>query len=624
MHCIHEHDHTPAYIQQLCALKARLAILKEKYEELKENEEQSSQASEETDTAKQIEELLNTIISGLVSENEFEEYKKQQAKKGYLTEIDPIYITEEELKEILKNLFISNDYPEYKKWLFDILKDYIKLSDVNLKISEYLQEHDITQFVDIQRLVDEINNLIDKYYTKDQIDNKISTTKNELITLINSGKTITKDQFGYAPAVTENTSNSYLIGTLTLPSNTYRLYGKDNTGSSGGPGSYDDTNIRSIISNLQAQLNDIKEGNKTDIERTVKEIIYQFEWLKENVDWGEVFHTSGWNEGFNAYLQTVGLISPDGSVGQWTALKQSFDELSAQVTAIKQSIGENGELDFETLQNNLKSYVDVTTGNAVVNAVSKYALTDKDGYVLNWFASGFESQASRGGSFSQLYSTTERAVSALRTDVDDIKANAILAAQFDERVAGVIASATVSRAILDLIGDSVTITADSLNMVSRNPQNTGVIKFVYDTNGFPEMSVKADDDDAEDELSFGIITTPSISASNITPTGQYSKSASLFFADGSARLANGNLWWDDQGLLHLQYADIRDSRFENIDTSDFEAQSVKISANVFQNNVWNTGMYLYNPNTPTAYKWHRVVVDQNGFLRVDMDSQGDL
>lgn len=626
MHCIHEHDHTPAYIQQLCALKARLAILKEKYEELKENEEQSSQASEETDAAKQIEDLLNTIISGLVSENEFEEYKKQQSKKGYLTEIDPIYITEQELKEILNSIFLGDSEPRYKKWIFDAIKDYVKKGDMSTYIAEYLRGHDVTQYIDVDRLVNQINNLFNNYYTKAEVDTKINTAKREINDTIAQGGSITRDQFGYTPAIQANNPNSYLIGTLKLANDEYRLYGKDIIGSSGDQsGNYDDSNIRSIIEDLRTRLNNIQTVTKEQIQNEVTYILNTFDWLRSNVDWGEVFHTSGWNQQFNAYMQSVGLVSADGTSATWSNLKQKYDEISAEVQAIRQSMNPDGTINYEMLQSALETYVDTKVGAAVVNAVSRYARTDANGNVLDWLASGFTSQATSTSSFAQMYSAMDGRVAAVQTEVTALKSTAILAAEFENRVAGVVATAVKEQSVLDLIADHIDLIADEVHVVSPNGQNEGVIDLAIDPqHGYPEIRVKASIEDPDDELIFGVLTDDSIHAGNITSNSLYGRSTSLFCGDGSARLANGNLWWDDQGLLHLQYADIRDSRFENVDTSDFKAQSVKISANVFQNNVWNTGMYLYNPNTPTAYKWHRVVVDQNGFLRVDMDSQGDL
>lgn len=179
MHCIHEHDHTPAYIQQLCALKAKLEVLKKKYEELKE-EQQSSEDSQNQDENKDIEDLINALTGDLANQDDLDEIIKIINSKKWLSDIPDYYVTENEVKEILAN---------------------------------YYQNHKID--VDLSN-----------YYTKAYIDGIVSKLNSDISSVGSNG--YKESDFGYtADSTTSQDSTKYKIGDIKLAGYTYPIYGKD-------------------------------------------------------------------------------------------------------------------------------------------------------------------------------------------------------------------------------------------------------------------------------------------------------------------------------------------------------------------------------------------------------------
>ena len=60
--------------------------------------------------------------------------------------------------------------------------------------------------------------------------------------------------------------------------------------------------LRGLIDGLRSDLNGIHQLSEEEITHMLEDILSQSEWLKQHVDFGELFHLSDWYDDLNAYL----------------------------------------------------------------------------------------------------------------------------------------------------------------------------------------------------------------------------------------------------------------------------------------------------------------------------------
>lgn len=226
--------------------------------------------------------------------------------------------------------------------------------------------------------------------------------------------------------------------------------------------------LQSLINGLREDLNSIHQLSQQEIDQMIKDILSEAEWLKQNFPTGEIFHIDDYFNDINGYLKSVGLINQDGTMG-WSSILLTIDNLAAQVNAIEQSIGQDGEINLEALRAGLEAYIDGRI--AGLNLTTKYAVLDENQKVIEWMTSGFKAQAGKTEgddgykvNFAQMYSDdfdgVRNATAAMRTEIEHdtdgkiTNAKAWMSAQLENNLAGVITNAGLDSAVTTLFAEN--------------------------------------------------------------------------------------------------------------------------------------------------------------------------
>ena len=268
-------------------------------------------------------------------------------------------------------------------------------------------------------------------------------------------------------------------------------------------------NLQQLINQLRSDLDNLHLENEDAIKLLIKNIFLEADWLKNNFPVGEIFHTSGWQDNMNAYLQLVGLIDENGDVA-WSTILQKVNEIDLAVKTIQQSIGENGQLNLEVLESNLKTYVNGKI--AGLNLDSKYAVADENQNVIEWMTSGFKVQAGKQPgdegyktNFAEMYSDEfdgiRSATALMKTSIEHDVDNKISAAKaeigtnIEGRLAGVITQSTLDSSVATLFAENT---------------NTGTKSAV--------LATVADDESTLDLIASKVNITGSLIANKISGT----------------------------------------------------------------------------------------------------------
>lgn len=243
------------------------------------------------------------------------------------------------------------------------------------------------------------------------------------------------------------------------------IFAPSNGGSGGGGGSsYDDTEIREIINELDKALDDTTElansekerldGVIEDIDANVKQkmadAIDFAEWVQGNFPEGETGYQSGWDEKTKQFLQVVGMWdtetdSPAVTTTKWSKITQDVDDIYAEVT----SITTGGEVTAEMVQ----SWIGTSVQNKIaeLNLGTTYATQDDTGEILKWLYSALKGSSSEYTTYNQFVSAAKNgastAISELRTYVEQLKdgsfiANANIVSKVDDAIAELYTSAS--------------------------------------------------------------------------------------------------------------------------------------------------------------------------------------
>ena len=206
----------------------------------------------------------------------------------------------------------------------------------------------------------------------------------------------------------------------------------------------------SKIAQLRIDLNNVISTN----EATIRQMIKDFCDEKGFIDgWQE-----GWDEKLEAYLIQAGFLNQDGTKKNWSYLFLKVDEVESAVNRLLTAFddGEGRILGYEAIQALIKQYID-DNNHAIIELLSKYALTDAENSVLKWLTAGFRSEAAADKAVAEVFASMENvnsAIALLRTEVtEDFVAKASLTTQVNNLInnriytAGFITESTLDGAL---------------------------------------------------------------------------------------------------------------------------------------------------------------------------------
>ena len=226
-------------------------------------------------------------------------------------------------------------------------------------------------------------------------------------------------------------------------------------------------NLQILINQLRQDLTDLHNENEDKIRDEVEDILSDAQWLKDNFPVGQIFSFGDIEEGLEQYLIGIGLIKENGNVG-WSELIVNYNKLQADVTAVQQAIGEDGELNLEVLRSSLEEYVDGRiTG---LNLESKWTLLDRSNEILRWIMNGFRAKAGidengKYQNFAEMYADAsgengEAATSLVKTAIEygvDGKIEAAkseIGSQLNDQLDGFISQSTMDDAIATMFAEN--------------------------------------------------------------------------------------------------------------------------------------------------------------------------
>lgn len=267
--------------------------------------------------------------------------------------------------------------------------------------------------------------------------------------------------------VTPVYTNGVLIATIRVGVQDYAIYAPGK----GGPGSdsdgydtdgYDDSEIRREIDLIKSNLDNILEREKAGIKDMVEEILAGKNFIN---GW-----QAGWSEILKSYLISVGVLGADGESKGWAYLDIKYRDLEAAVNRLRR-LGEDNQGLYETLQARLNIFIEEDFGRlsrAVVELGSRYALTDDEQTVLQWFTAQLRTEAGLGKSLAELYAaagdlkSTQEAIAALRVDVEDLEGRMVSKASLTTQVSnalgqlyssGLITKSSIGEAVATLFAE---------------------------------------------------------------------------------------------------------------------------------------------------------------------------
>lgn len=371
---------------------------------------------------------------------------------------------------------------------------------------------------------------------------------------------------GIAPA-SSTTLGGIKIG-YTPNGNNYpvRLDGENrayvNVPSTGGGGGstttienpYDDTEIRNIITTINSDLDVIKARVSAAVIADMQEAINKYKAFIAKYGEDALVHIpNNWNEELQAFVQQVIRTDADGNGATWSELEQKYNQISAKVTSITESINVDGDITYESLISSLDNYIDTEVGAAFASLKTEWALTDEDLGILKWLSSGFESKTDATDTFANVFSASQDAISALQTKVTEIDGKYIakgeLAAAAADELAGVYVEADDQKALASLV-------ASAGKDADGNPTTAAGIMVNAINGGGSEIKINADKVNIDADVFAQWIEASGITVKSIGD----SNSATIIDADGDITtknniyLASGSFirWGDYQVTYPVQ------------------------------------------------------------------------
>lgn len=240
------------------------------------------------------------------------------------------------------------------------------------------------------------------------------------------------------------------------------IFAPSNGGSGGGGGSsYDDTEIREILNELDRALdnttalaNSEKErlnGVIADIDNNVKakmeDAVNFADWIQGNFPEGETTFQSGWNDKTKEYLQVVGLWDTNETTTntKWSYIRQHYDEIQSAVVALSE-----GESLTELLETKVAQ--GIHDGKITIDLETVYAVQEAE-TIVEWLYSALRNNTSSGTDetcveiVSAGKNSFNSAIADIRTYVRKLENNEYLAvanveAKVGEAITGLYSEAT--------------------------------------------------------------------------------------------------------------------------------------------------------------------------------------
>lgn len=222
-----------------------------------------------------------------------------------------------------------------------------------------------------------------------------------------------------------------------------------------GGSSYDDTEVRGLISDLEDELSEIQTNIVNTVRTTVSDLFDHEEWLRANFPWDEIFTIDGWDDKINAYFREVGLLNSDGT-SKISTIEQGLDKITLRVTQLERHSG--GEGGSSITGTEIATRLD-EAGYPLAEMKTFYEALDADKNIILQLVSGFRSwtQGERE-SFALQYASkigkdasTFAAVQTKVTELDTAQAS--LTAQYNNivngttQIAGVLTTANADTAL---------------------------------------------------------------------------------------------------------------------------------------------------------------------------------
>ena len=181
--------------------------------------------------------------------------------------------------------------------------------------------------------------------------------------------------------------------------------------------------FNTLVTNIGDTLDQEIEDRDANIQNKVEQLMIDAQWLQDNFPQGVTQWDSGWNQDIEAYLQTVGYWTTDGSnqkVTRWSKLQQQINSIESSVN----NLTVNGNL-TQTLTTSIQQLINGKIASLQLGTT--YASTEKVDNVeklLAWMYSGLESSASEETTFSEMSSMAKNnfisAISDIRTQVNKV------------------------------------------------------------------------------------------------------------------------------------------------------------------------------------------------------------
>lgn len=304
----------------------------------------------------------------------------------------------------------------------------------------------------------------------DAVDDKLSLSTGGTVT-----GDITADSF-----IKTGSSNNYVL----LGGGGHKLLSEITPASPGTTivhEDYDDTELRTAISNLNTAINDANTTATTEygklntlinnldssIQTKIENLFDDSTWIQQNFPAGTTGGGSNFGQSdVESYLQTLGVWTTDGqgnTVTQWSKLNQDVTSISGRVTQLEGNAATGGNVNYSLLSSSLYSYIlDNYTTAGMESTWAKFAqLTNGDMQMLKWMSSGASSYANDATSTANLFaaaknysdngSTISQAVSNInalveRDQNDNLVAKSAMESMVDSAITGIINTATSSQA----------------------------------------------------------------------------------------------------------------------------------------------------------------------------------
>lgn len=208
---------------------------------------------------------------------------------------------------------------------------------------------------------------------------------------------------------------------------------KGDTGATGPAGpSYDDTNIRTLITNEKNRIDQFIATLDSEIKDEMETLLADATWVQQHFPEGQTGSSSNFGQSdVQSYLQLLGLwiTSDSNTTTTWSTIRQDVNSLKLSVQQLQANQGTGGTVDYQALSGALYTYL---TGDTITSGLQStwarfLALDNNEIEMLEWMAAGARAQANSSSAVADLfaaakdYQTNQQAYAGLNTRVASIE-----------------------------------------------------------------------------------------------------------------------------------------------------------------------------------------------------------